>query len=361
VLLVSPCQGIYGGMESFVLAVATALAADEKFSVRIAWKKVRSFRLDPHFEQMIAAAPVSSYFVERMSKELWQFIRWSDVVHCQNAPPDVVSMCLAGHRPVALTIHNWNRRRSFFDFSRCFSARLAARRWYNSAFVRGTWESGRISAVSAVVPTVSSLPQGVVPPALRRGFVFAARWIENKGLDILLAAYRRAALNPEQWPLFLLGTGPLYPRIKRELEDAPLPGVHLMGFVEDEKKAEIIRKSRWLVAPPHTMEDLGLTPIEARSVGVPSIITRDGGLPEAAGSQALICEPRDVEGLARLLKEAANMSESEYKRRAEACRKELESFLKPMSFYPDQFRVMGSRGVRDRLQQKIALSRNDSI
>jgi glycosyltransferase involved in cell wall biosynthesis len=119
--------------------------------------------------------------------------------------------------------------------------------------------------------------------------------------------------------------------------------------VDEEQKAEVIRNSRWLVAPPHTREDLGLTPIEARSVGVPSIITRDGGLPEAAGSQALVCEPHDVAGLARLLQQAATMDETEYERRAEICRHELETFLRPMSFYTEQFRQLGAARVRRRL------------
>jgi glycosyltransferase involved in cell wall biosynthesis len=37
-----------------------------------------------------------------------------------------------------------------------------------------------------------------------------------------------------------------------------------------------------------TREDFGLTAVEARNLGVPCIITRDGGLPEAGGKQALI-------------------------------------------------------------------------
>ena len=79
-----------------------------------------------------------------------------------------------------------------------------------------------------------------------------------------------------------------------------------------------MKNARWVVVPPNTREDFGLTAIEARHLGVPCIITRDGGLPEAGGRQALICEPGDVAGLAKLLEQAAQMSEAEYAERARA-------------------------------------------
>ncbi len=71
-----------------------------------------------------------------------------------------------------------------------------------------------------------------------------------------------------------------------------------------------------MVVPPNTKEDFGLTAVEARNLGVPCIITRDGGLPEAGGRQALICEPNDPRALAELLQQAAAMSETEYAERA---------------------------------------------
>jgi glycosyltransferase involved in cell wall biosynthesis len=329
-------------MEAYVLAVAEFLESQPEFLVQIAWKRVRSFRLDPNFEQLIQSSSVRCLFVPRMSISLWSLICWSNVVHAQNAPPDVLVMATLARRPVALTIHNWNQNNSFFSKSRRIASQLASRRWYNSTFVRNTWEKVATSPTSEVVPTVSRLPHGIVPPEERRGFVFAARWIANKGLETLILAYRQADLDPLCWPLFLIGTGPLAPLVYKLLEEHPLSGVIIYGFVSEFKKAQIIRHSRWLVAPPHTSEDLGLTPIEARNVGVPSIITRDGGLPEAAGSQALICEPRDVMGLSQLLIQAASMSEAEYALRAEMCHSELKSFLRPMSFYSDQFKQLAA-------------------
>ncbi|MEJ7703274.1 MAG: hypothetical protein WKF47_06290 [Geodermatophilaceae bacterium] len=69
---------------------------------------------------------------------------------------------------------------------------MADARWYNSDFVRRTWEGEAKRAGSRKVPTVSRLPEGWTPPEQRRGFVFIGRWIANKGIDTLVDAYALA-------------------------------------------------------------------------------------------------------------------------------------------------------------------------
>jgi len=102
-------------------------------------------------------------------------------------------------------------------------------------------------------------------------------------------------------------------------------------------------RAKWNVAPPHTREDLGLTPIEARHLGVPSVITRDGGLPEAAGPSALVAEPGDVASLRARLEEAAAMPDDEYRRRALTSQSQLRDFLRPLSDYHALYRQLAGR------------------
>jgi glycosyltransferase involved in cell wall biosynthesis len=180
---------------------------------------------------------------------------------------------------------------------------------------------------------ISRLPDGPLPAARRRGFVFVGRFVPNKGVDTLVEAYSEAGLDPDAWPLTLVGDGPLRRAAENRVKSLNIRGVRFTGFVGQQERDEAIRRARWLVAAPCTNEDLGLTPIEARSVGVPAIVSRDGGLPEAAGSEGLICEPRDVQGLSALLRRAAEMPEGEYERRAEATRNELLRWLPATSDY----------------------------
>jgi len=320
-----------------VLAVADAVQRESDFEVKICFKKVAGFSLRPEFRDMLSNQPV--VFVDRAGKDLADAIRWADIVHLQNASPDVVFLSKLLHRPLVLTIHNYMPRPwTLHRFLWRMAARLAVARWYNSNFVWKTWEGSHPRKNSRKVPTTSKLPEGWTPPGDRRGFVFVARWIANKGLETLVDAYARADLDRDRWPLVLIGDGPLRPAIESQLRSLGLTNVELPGFVDDDTKAKYMRNARWIVVPPHTNEDLGLTALEARNLGVPCIITRDGGLPEAGGAQALICDPGDVTGLSRLLEKASRMPADEYAARAEATKRELANEMVLLSFYAESYR-----------------------
>jgi len=336
ILLVSPCQGTYGGIEAFVLAVADAVRREPDFDVRVCFKKVKGFALHPNLATMLQHE--GALFVDRAGMELANAIRWADIVHLQNASPDVVTLAGFFGKRLILTIHNYMRREfSLHGLLWRFAARFADARWYNSNFVWNTWEPHRQSG-SRKVHTISKLPEGWTSPEERSGFAFIGRWIANKGIDTLIEAYSQADLDRDRWPLVLMGDGPLRSAIQTKIDNQPLRGVRIEGFVDEATKAQRLQKARWVVVPPNTNEDFGLTAIEARSLGVPCIITRDGGLPEAGGGQALVCEPNDAPGLARLLEQASHMSESEYAERATRTHEELASELEPISFYARAYR-----------------------
>jgi glycosyltransferase involved in cell wall biosynthesis len=278
-------------------------------------------------------------FCGRADKDLATAIRWADIVHLQNASPDVVALAKLFRKRLVLTIHNYMPRQ--LDAHRLLwrlSAKFADARWYNSQFVWNTWEGDRKRPGSRKVATTSKLPEGWTPPEQRKGFAFIGRWIANKGIDTLLDAYAQAQIDHAQWPLVLMGDGPLRSLIEYAIQRRGVTGTRILGFVDEETKAREMMNARWVVVPPNTKEDFGLTAVEARHLGVPCIITRDGGLPEAGGRQALICEPADVAGLAKLLEQAAQMSESEYAERAQRTREELATELEPMEFYARAYR-----------------------
>lgn len=342
VLIVSPCQGGYGGVEAFILAVAAALRREPDFEVRICLKRMKGIKLQPDLKSMLKGEDV--IMCDRADRDLLEAIRWADLVHLQNASPDVAFLAKFLRRPLVLTIHGHMAKG--FDLHRLlwrWSASVADECWYNSQFVWNTWEPQHKRKSSRKVPTTSALPEGWTSPTERRGFAFIGRWIANKGIDTLLDAYAQARLDREKWPLVLMGDGPLRSLIEYAIMKRGVTGIEVLGFVDPATKTERIRNARWMVVPPNTKEDFGLTAVEARNLGVPCIITRDGGLPEAGGRQALICEPNDPPALAKLLEQAANMSEAEYLERATRTRAELATELEPIEFYAQQFHRIAAR------------------
>lgn len=345
IAIIAPCFGVFGGIEAFVCALSRELHSNPDVKVTICFKKTTGFKLDRLLEESAADTGARVVFVDRASRELVDVIRQADVVHCQNPCIDVALIAKAFRKPLALTIHNY-RQPAFRvrEWLRSVAFRLADRRWYNSDFVWSTWEPQTRLATSARLPVLSNLPSGRIPESERKGFVFVARWIANKGADILVEAYARADLDRDRWPLIMMGDGPLRPAIEKMIAEEGIAGIEIMGRVDEATRNDVIRHARWMVTPPNTKEDLGLTPFEARHVGVPCIITRDGGLPEAGGKHALACAPGNVRELTSLLEKAAAMEEVEYETLCDATHRELLTYLQPMSVYLEHYQqLLGHR------------------
>lgn len=342
VCVVMPCTGQYGGLEAYTLALSEFLHTEPGFEVRVIFKEMSSFLLGDDLRQMLAETPVDVRFVKRASSALWKEISWADVVHGQNASPDMALFSRLLHKPVVLTVHfNFLMKASARKLLWKLTVGTSARRIYISEFVRRTWEGTVHKPGSMVIHSVSKLPQADLIPSIRRkGFAFVGRWIANKGVDILVKAYRDASFDKDRWPLRLMGTGPLRGMIDEEINRDQIKGIEILGFVSPARKIEVMRYAKWVVAPSNTLEDLGVVPWEARNVGVPCIVSRDGGLPESGGREALQCEPGSVDDLRLKLEKAAMMDEMEYAHRSERTRAELTQQLTPWSYYAGLYREL---------------------
>ena len=181
------------------------------------------------------------------------------------------------------------------------------------------------------------MPQGEISTDKRKGFLFIGRWVPNKGIRILLEAYARLKADPKEWPLTMLGDGPLREEVLYTIQEKGIKGVQLPGFVSESQRHRYTREAKWMVTPPHTQEDLGLTPLEARSVGVPCIATTDGGVKETAGPHALFCKPGDIDSLAKCMKKAIQMKDSQYEELSKLAKVDLEQYVRPLDEYAKEY------------------------
>jgi len=236
-----------------------------------------------------------------------------------------------------MTIYNW-RRKGIHPrlLAWRWAVTQADRRWYISEFVWDSWEKVRRHA-SARLPVVSRMPQGEKAPDKRKGFLFIGRWVPNKGIRILLEAYARLKADPQEWPLTMLGDGPLREAVLHTIEEKGIQGVQLPGFVSDSERQRYTREAKWMVTPPHTKEDLGLTPLEARSVAVPCIASVDGGVKETAGPHALFCKPGDIDSLVGSMKKAIQMEGSQYLKLTELAKVGLKDYVRPLDEYAKEY------------------------
>jgi glycosyltransferase involved in cell wall biosynthesis len=344
ILVAGSTQGVYGGIEVFMVALARYLNSLAGYECKLAFKLVKGYQPEASFETLLEQSDGKAELLQRASPHLLKLIQWADLVHVQNFPPDVVFPALAMGKGLVSTQHNWRRsglhpRQILWNLAHLCIPCIT----YNSRFVAQSWEGkGTLrSEHRVVIPTVSLLPDAApITAAQRKGFCFIARWIPGKGADTLIRAYRSARLDPVQWPLRMMGTGPMLPQWEKLLQENPVPGIQLLGRVAEAVKWEVIRSSRWMVVPPSCLEDMGLTPIEGRALGVPSIASSVGGVPESAGDQALFFDADDEAGLSACLKQAADMEESDYARRSHRCRESLDDYLQPMTAYLRRYRKL---------------------
>jgi len=120
---------------------------------------------------------------------------------------------------------------------------------------------------------------------------------------------------------YVLAVGTLEPRknLPRVQEAARLAGVELrvagaegwggveadgrLGFVDDERLAELYRGARCLVYPS-LHEGFGIPVLEAMACGAPVVTSRGGALEETAGGAAVLVDPLDAESIAAGIAEA---------------------------------------------------------
>jgi glycosyltransferase involved in cell wall biosynthesis len=342
ILLIAPCFGAYGGIETFVLRLADEII-EHGHQVTVIFKQVRGFELKESLVQKIGESRAEVQFIPRFTFGLIRLIRSHDLVHTHNPLIEVILTARLLGIPCVSTVYNWCRRnRAIRPLLWRFANHCAMRSWYISEFVWTTWEPRGKRTTSDRLPIISELPTGFTPYEERKGFVFVSRWIENKGLRTLIRAYRNARIDHGKNPLTLMGNGPLRDEVLKDLEENPMPSIMVTDFIPSEERNERIRNARWMVTPPNTKEDLGLTPLEARNVKVPCIVTRDGGILETAGEGALWCEPGDTEGLQSCIEQAAAMSPEEYAEYSEKTQLELSSYVSSLNVYIEEYgKILG--------------------
>jgi len=344
--MLAPCLGKFGGIETFCLTLIEDLI-HKGASVRLLRKKVVEFQDNGSIqknENEIRSSwteeeskRFTSQFVSPKDAVIKSAIRECDLVHLHNPMVKGTWYAKKFSKPCVMTVYNWRRKGIH---PRLLAWRWAVgqadRRWYISEFVWDSWEKKRRHG-SSRLPVVSRMPQGETAPDKRKGFLFIGRWVPNKGIRILLEAYARLKADPQEWPLTMIGDGPLRGEVLHTIQEKGIEGVKLTGFVSESERQRFTRDAKWMITPPHTKEDLGLTPLEARSVGVPCIASTDGGVQETAGPNALFCKPGEVYSLVECMEKAIQMEDSQYQELSRLAKVDLEQYVRPLDEYAMEY------------------------
>jgi len=224
-------------------------------------------------------------------------------------------------------VNRWNG--SFT--SRC-DGYIALSQFAKEIFTRSGLPNNRIH-----VKGHSTIDAGFKPVQRKKKVVFVGRFVEDKGAEVLIEAWKNSM--PADWELHLLGTGPLEEEHKAQA--AGDPSIHFLGWLEQEQAQEAIRESYFLVNSSHCYESFGLTLIEAMAVGTIPIVPAHGQMPEIAecNTIGLSFKPSDAMALREVLKTALAMPETEFSERSRLGRQRYEENYTPEINYKAMIQI----------------------
>ena len=192
---------------------------------------------------------------------------------------------------------------------------LLSRRWpaviaRTSRFVCVSHAVAETAARRAVPEhLLTVLPIGVEVPATPPGqsrdaaFLFAGRFVEKKGITVLIDAMRRLRATGDMTRLICAGDGPLRPALESLARE--IPGVELVGWQTQPDLAERMRTALALVVPSVIAADgdaegLPSVVVEAMARGCAVIGSDQGGIAEAVTDAAtgLLVPPGNAAALA---------------------------------------------------------------
>jgi glycosyltransferase involved in cell wall biosynthesis len=161
----------------------------------------------------------------------------------------------------------------------------------------------RIHVIPNFLPA-SEIGQPVASLVASPRFFFAGRLEEVKGIDDLLKAF--ATGDATMGTLVIAGAGGELEATVRQAA-AELSNVEYLGRVSRQQVLQQLRQARAAVLPSRWDENNPMSILEARTVGVPVIVSDRGGLPEmvADGVDGRVVSAGNVAGLRAAVKDLA--------------------------------------------------------
>lgn len=282
--------------------------------------RVRRLRLELPGRRPVAAARFAAVAPQAAGALLRAISRFApDVIHINGAGPNAAYLAALRplvRAPLVFTAHGEFRNDAHAVFERSRPLRWALRVLLRRAaavtapsrIVLEELETGfDLAAPASVIPNAVDIAEFDIaqPAADPLGpYIFTAgRLVEQKGLDVLLAAYARARSALGGHRLVIAGDGPEREPLLRLAASLGLNGdVSFTGSVGRKRLAALLRGAD-AFAFPSRREAFGVALLEAMAAGVPAVAARVGGIPEFArdGENALLVAADDAEQLAAAL------------------------------------------------------------
>ena len=295
-----------GGVQSFAKTLADGLAA-RGFEVRVLTLAPGQLPDEDRLPYRVVRTPSAREWIEH--------IRWADVVLENSAFLKLIPAHLALRTPRVQVIHD---RQALAALRRTDPVQRWIGLRLTDARVAWSRRADRLVAVSNDV----SAETGSIAEVIHNGYdartfrtyrpfdqrpeqsmITVGRLVQDKGVDLLLAAMGQLLREGTQTSLTVVGEGPDLPNLREEAARQQLTEcVHFVGRKSPDEVNAALNGSRLFVMPSRVREGFGLSVLEAQAAGCVVVGANNGGIGEAMDGYGYLYEPADPNGLVDALR-----------------------------------------------------------
>jgi glycosyltransferase involved in cell wall biosynthesis len=170
----------------------------------------------------------------------------------------------------------------------------------------------KLVEAGAPVKNYHNVPTAAYP---KKRIGFCGRIVEEKGIDILLEAYRELSSKRNDISLIIAGNyssvagGGVFQKLKKYIEDCKLPDVEFAGEIKEHDMDRFYSSLDVFVLPSvNSMEAFGMVQIEAMRCGTPVVASDLPGVRTVIQKtgMGLVCRKRDWRHLAECIERLLN-------------------------------------------------------
>ncbi len=143
-------------------------------------------------------------------------------------------------------------------------------------------------------------------PNVTKRLLYVGRYVEQKGIDILLQAFQQFHTAHPEWELVMAGTGELFETISQK----HIEGVTHLGFVQPEAMEKLLHEGGVFVLPSH-FEPWGVVVQEMAVAGFPLLLSDQVNAGEAylyEGENGFQFQHENAEDLVKQMERIAQLS-----------------------------------------------------
>ena len=231
---------------------------------------------------------------------LFELVRWADVVFHNNISLKFAWPQWLLRRPWVVAHHTWIPAAGVAAGLKRWAIRHAS----NIAVSHAVAESLPVDCTIVPNPYADDVFVRIDGMERTRELVFVGRLVSDKGVNVLIDAVGLLAQQGRRVGLTVIGDGPELPALRRQVDALGITSqVHFAGRRTGADLVAALNEHRVLVVPSVWQEPFGVVALEAMACGCAPLVSRSGGLPDAAGAGGVVFEPGDSQALAQAIEQ----------------------------------------------------------